>query len=209
MCGGFVAVTSQCGRARYSLTYYHLGRLITYLVLGITAGLFGSGVDQIGEKFGIFRLAAIVSGGLMILSAVTIFLGKPTTFSALIPEKLWHLPKHWLAANDRTRERSGFFIGLSSTLLPCGWLYTYVAVAAASATPLSGALIMFIFWLGTLPLLLTFGSLTHFISLPLRKYLPKVTALLMLIAGAAAISGHLGFMSFGHVGHQHVHGTMQ
>ena len=49
-------------------------------------------------------------------------------------------------------------IGLLTTLLPCGWLYAFVATAAGTANPLLGALTMGVFWAGTLPVLVSLGA---------------------------------------------------
>lgn len=53
--------------------------------------------------------------------------------------------------------------GLFTTLLPCGWLYAFVVTAAGtgSGTPLHGAALMAVFWLGTLPMMLTVGVDCH------------------------------------------------
>jgi uncharacterized protein len=48
-------------------------------------------------------------------------------------------------------------LGLSTTLVPCGWLYTFVAAAAASGDVASGFGIMAAFWLGTVPALVVAG----------------------------------------------------
>ena len=56
-----------------------------------------------------------------------------------------------------------FFIGLVTTLLPCGWLYTFVALALAAANPLNACLIMFAFWLGTLPVMIGTGFASNYL----------------------------------------------
>ena len=50
--------------------------------------------------------------------------------------------------------RGLFTIGLLNGLLPCGLVYVALAGAAATGTAAQGALFMFIFGLGTAPLLL-------------------------------------------------------
>ena len=46
--------------------------------------------------------------------------------------------------------------GLLTTLLPCGWLYAFVALAAGTASAPLGALVMLTFWIGTLPAIAAF-----------------------------------------------------
>ena len=49
--------------------------------------------------------------------------------------------------------QSGFLVGLLTALLPCGWLYTYVTASIATRNPFTGTMVMFLFWLGSLPAL--------------------------------------------------------
>ena len=53
-------------------------------------------------------------------------------------------------------KRAGI-IGLFTVLLPCGWLYAFVILAAGTASPGMGALVMATFWLGTVPVLTVVG----------------------------------------------------
>ena len=95
----------------------------------------------------------------------------------------------------------GFLIGLFSTLLPCGWLYSFAALAGSSGHPLSGIVIMLVFWLGTLPLMLALGAT---LQTALRRWtseLRGVSAALLLIAGLFSIGAHFGFAD--HLHHSH------
>ncbi len=47
----------------------------------------------------------------------------------------------------------GLLLGLATALLPCGWLYSFVLVAAATGHPVWGMCSMAVFWLGTVPAL--------------------------------------------------------
>lgn len=42
-------------------------------------------------------------------------------------------------------------LGFLSILLPCGWLYTFALSASASGSTYGGGLVMFLFWISTLP----------------------------------------------------------
>ncbi|XZE45303.1 sulfite exporter TauE/SafE family protein [Pirellulaceae bacterium SH467] len=48
---------------------------------------------------------------------------------------------------------NAYFWGLTSTLLPCGWLYVFVLAALAAPSVAMSVATMAAFWLGTLPLL--------------------------------------------------------
>jgi len=51
-------------------------------------------------------------------------------------------------------------IGALSALLPCGWLWAFLAVAAGTASSTAGALVMTAFWAGSVPILsaIAFGA---------------------------------------------------
>lgn len=201
MCGGFVGVVSQMSQPRSAQASYHFGRLVTYLVLGAVAGLFGAGANAVGQQFGLTQVAATITGIIMIVCAVGVLVGRPVHIARLLPQRLTALPARLLPVPGSSSAGYSFTLGLCSTFLPCGWLYTYVALAAASGGAALGAGIMAVFWVGTLPMLITIGSISHLVGAPLRKYMPVVSALLMLAAGYFAISGHL----VGGLGHHHQH----
>ena len=85
--------------------------------------------------------------------------------------------------------RRAWSIGALSGLLPCGWLYAFVAVAAATGTPWMGALVMAAFWLGTLPLLAAFGMGIRRALPSVERKLPQWTAVLMVVAGLYVLWG--------------------
>jgi len=84
-----------------------------------------------------------------------------------------------------------YLIGLATTLLPCGWLYTFVVVAAGTGSALAGANVMFVFWVGTIPMLtaVTAGALRLFA--PAMRRMPIATALIVLVLGVLSIIGKL------------------
>lgn len=191
MCSGFAGIAAHSPRPRYSQLSYHLGRLVTYLSLGVIAGYLGQMIDRFGYMLGISKIAAILTGIFMIVTSLSMLSGKTLGLLSWIPIRWLHFPSRFMPTASMHSRFSAFFLGLFSTLLPCGWLYTYVALAAASASSSFGLLIMLFFWLGTLPVLLTVGSISHLLSASLRKYVPTLVAILMLCAGFFALTGHL------------------
>lgn len=79
-------------------------------------------------------------------------------------------------------------MGLTSAVLPCGWLYTFVAAAAGRGDAGEGALLMSAFWLGTLPMLVGLGGLVQLLSDRLRRYLPQVSTLVLLALGLGTLA---------------------
>lgn len=193
MCGGFAGLYVRPDRSsilQHSL--YHLGRLSTYLILGAIAGTIGRSLDSVSALAGIQRAASLIVGALLIIVGLAQLFGwrsKPghsglTAYLAAPFQKV-------LARGKELGSTFPYLLGVVSTLLPCGWLYFYLAVAAASGSATSAALIMTMFWAGTVPILLGIGLGLHR-ALPLgQRNFPRIAAVLLIAAGFFSFSGHL------------------
>ena len=117
-------------------------------------------MDRVGGVAGIGRLAAIIAGALMVVwGASTLACGvrrpdAPAGRAAGAPAALTSLLVRFRNESPTVR---GAATGLVTTLLPCGWLYVFVATAGGTGHVLDAMLIMFVFWLGTLPMMVTIG----------------------------------------------------
>lgn len=191
---------------------YHLGRLITYMLAGAIAGTLASIATVGGQLFGWQQTAAKATGLLMIILGITRLMdlwqrrelgpkkrsnGSPYLllserlhrFSNVITTRLASLRPRISVLPEAIRPLA---IGIVSTLLPCGWLYLFVLVAASTSTPTNASIVMGAFWLGTLPALSVFvmGMLGSFGLAPFfRKGSPIFIATLLLISGAYTASG--------------------
>lgn len=202
MCGGFLAFAVGVApgaepslRTRASLhAAYNAGRLATYTVLGAVAGAVGQAVDIAGEYAGLQRAALVAAGAMMVLfGAVTLLrtLGVPIR-RAPLPRALQRLAERGHRAAMRfTPTRRALAVGLLTTLLPCGWLYAFVVTAAGTASPAAGALVMAVFWLGTLPVMISLGAGVQALAGPLRRHLPALTSIALVAVGLFTLSGRL------------------
>lgn len=202
MCGGLVSFT--CGsseRPRVAQLSYHAGRFVTYTSLGAAAGYLGMALNDTLNVSGIQNLAGIVAGSTMIGWAMwTVFTRRRGASSA--PERVtvdgtatlslrkpkpsrlssWFAWLHRLPSSAR-----GGLLGVTSAVLPCGWLYTFVAAAAGQGAPLAGAAVMAAFWLGTIPMLVGLGSIVSLLGSKARQWLPHSSAVVLLILGLSTI----------------------
>jgi sulfite exporter TauE/SafE len=78
-------------------------------------------------------------------------------------------------------------VGLSTTLLPCGWLYAFAVTAAGTGSVLGGVSVMAAFWLGSVPLLLAAGVGLRALSARLSRHVPVLTALLLIGVGLCLV----------------------
>ena len=200
MCGAFLAFATAdtegkaVGRVRLSAAY-HGGRLATYTLLGVAAGSAGALLDLGGSLAGISRLAAILAGAVMIGFGVLALLHALGRSSMRLPaprfmQKLLSVGHR--AAMRFTPTRRALAIGLLTTLLPCGWLYAFAAVAAGTASPWWGGLTMAVFWAGTLPVMVSLGLGLQRVTGAVGRRLPFATALLLILVGLWSLLGRAG-----------------
>jgi uncharacterized protein len=149
MCGPFVLLATQqnvsAGSDRWGLltrlNAYHFGRLTTYIVLGCLVGLASSWIRASGV---ITNVGLFVGVGMMLVGFIQLLrLWLP--FSARFAQQKKIAPMHakWVEAWSRLiasarrhapiRSPLGiaYVWGVTSTLLPCGWLYFFLYFAIA------------------------------------------------------------------------------
>ncbi len=192
MCGPFALLVGHSKEqpshsAWRSLVAYHSGRLVGYATLGAIAAAVGAALDLGGTLIGIQRVAAIAAGGLMVVFGVLALLQLRGAGSLHFRAPKW-LEKflaraHRLAASLPPTKR-GATVGLLTVLLPCGWLYAFVITAAGTANVLHGALLMAVFWIGTVPALSVVAMGVNRVSERFRRYVPLATAMLLIVVGS-------------------------
>ncbi len=195
MCGGFVCFFSGQQDAKPNrLTHatYHLGRLLSYALLGVGAGMAGAGFDLAGRMAGFQRPAAVAAGTLLILwglagLAAAAGFGRGASAAPVGFRRLFSGAIARLA--DKPPIIRALTIGLLTALLPCGWLYVFVATAASTGSATSGAIVMAAFWAGTVPVLAGVGALAQRAAGPLRARLPVVTAAVLVVLGVLTVAG--------------------
>jgi sulfite exporter TauE/SafE len=192
MCGAFVALAVGDSSGWRTMGAYHAGRLASYLAIGALAGAAGQVLDVAGALAGVRPLAAGLAGASMVLVGVVVllrWLGMRIAAPALPASWTRLLVRASGAAMHRPPVVRAAVIGLCTTLLPCGWLYTFAITAAGTAHPLKGAAAMAIFWLGTVPALLVLGAGVRRLLGPLASRAPAVASVLLVIVGIYALIG--------------------
>jgi uncharacterized protein len=216
MCGGFVAfyaggAAGLRGRAAWQAHLaYNGGRLAAYAALGGAAGVLGAALDATGGVLlGVQRVTAIAAGLLITLWGVHTLLealgvrvprlGAPGALRALAGRSIG-------AVASAPPLGRALVVGLATGLLPCGWLYAFVVTAAGTGSALGGAALMAVFWVGTLPVMLSVGAGLQALAGPLRRHIPVACAMAMIVVGLLAVGGRLptvdpGAGAAAHAGH--------
>ena len=170
---------SSWGTRLGSSLLYNSGRIITYSSLGLLLGFLGMGLYMWGVQrwvsvgMGILMIAWVglqlfQSRSLRIPGSGTLMSGYKKVFGGLFSKRTYF---------------SVFIIGLFNGLLPCGLVYIALAGAVVSKGAFTGALYMFLFGLGTMPVLLTVTLAGNIIGLSFRNQVKKIIPYLILLIG--------------------------
>lgn len=176
MCGGIVLVVAQTAANSFR---YHLGRMIGYTTLGACAG-------TIGER--LFKLQALQFlpwFAASLLSLSLIFMGIQA-WRGESPH-LFKIPPTLLAKVRKNFGHGPLAMGFFTSLLPCGWLHTFVIAAVATQSAPKGALYMLFFWLGTVPALQVSPWAITKILRPITSKAPKLSAICLILIGLGSI----------------------
>ncbi len=150
MCGplycSFVPIKKSGGESMQMA--YHMGRVISYVTIGILAGSLSLGFVQTFQ----WDFTRYLPWALVVL-LVLFSLG----FDKFLNNKRFGSPKFlaklMILSRKLPGEVSTLVMGLLTPLLPCAPLYMVLWVALVSGSPFFGAQIMLGFSLGTIPLL--------------------------------------------------------
>lgn len=195
MCGAIVVLFEQKGSMDMHRwlrrILYNLGRLGFYLLLGSVAGAASAViVATAGARTALLALRLIAGLLVIAIGLNLVFNWNVTRFLEQAGSGIWKrlspLARHVLPVESPSRAiAAGFLWGA----LPCGLVYSAVAMAATSGNPASGALIMLFFWLGTLPALMLAGAsaerLHHWKSQPFFR---RAAGSIMIIFGGLAMA---------------------
>ncbi len=194
MCGGINL--SQCipsgkdesgneSRAIMPSLLYNTGRVISYTVIGFLLGgisLILTGGSETGIPLILQGILKIIAGLFMVIMGINMLGVIPVLrkFQIRFPNKL---------ANKIIRrkiiEKQPFFVGLLNGLMPCGPMQSMQIIVLGSGNPVSGAFAMLMFSLGTVPLMLGFGSIVSALGKKYTKIVMRAGCILVVVLGLA------------------------
>lgn len=194
MCGGLVAAFGLSmkdvspAKRRGLVATYHLGRLLSYASLGLIAGLIGTTV-----------LAPLMVGNStprILLGLVLVFVGM-TMLGLPFLSKLERLGMRFWQALAPLRKKvfplntfpRALAAGLLWGFLPCGLVYGALLIAVVGHDPLTGAVLMFVFGLGTVPMLVATHETVSWLRNQIgRLRLRQINGAVMMLSGLAVIA---------------------
>ena len=172
MCGG---LATACSRRTGGLPAWHLGRVATYAALGAVAGLAGTAMPGPAWLPGVL--------------ATTLLLWFSLALAGWLPEPslaLSGLGQRGASALARGSIGAHLGFGVVNGLLPCGLVYSALAMSLALTSPWRGALAMAAFGLGTVPVL-SLGAIGLRRLVMRSLWRRRAFALLILVTGCWTI----------------------
>lgn len=191
-------------KSAFQVLSYQLGRVLTYTIMGMLVGL-------VGNSFSVFvnqKLLSLTIGLVLVVFVLVQFSGKYNrSLSAL--QLILVAPISKLMGKMFGLPLWGFFAGFLNGLIPCGMVYLALATALHTATIKGGGTFMFLFGLGTTPLMLMISLGGIYLKNYIRFNTQKLVPWFMLFIGTLFIlrSADLGiaFLSPDTQTHNHQH----
>lgn len=191
MCGTMVAsyaIGGDSGGKRINVLphlIYNMAKLTAYTTVGAALGFLGSAID-----FGPLRGGVSIFAGLFMvimgLNMLNIFPWLRFVQIRMPKSVGKYIFKHKPGKGSNTANEgyaAPLFFGLLTGFMPCGPLQAMQLFAAGSGSALRGAASMFTFGLGTIPLMLGFGTFTSAISGTFKKKIMKFSAGVVIVLG--------------------------
>lgn len=155
--GGLLAtsIAQRKGSAKGVILAFLIPKIFAYTLLGGALGYFGSLFQLTIQIQAILQIFA----GLFMLAVVGNLLDIHPIFRYMVLQPPKFVTR---LVRDEAKSQAFFapaFLGASTILIPCGTTQAMMVLAIASGNPIAGALTMFLFTLGTVPLFagLAFG----------------------------------------------------
>ena len=165
---------------------YHVGRLISYSLLGLIASLVGVAIFQSIMSNSAPR---IVLGAVLVLIGLAM-LGLPLfnqleKFGMRFWQSLAPLRKKVFPIDSFGK---ALFAGLLWGFLPCGLVYGALMMAIAGNNIATGAALMFVFGLGTMPMLIATQKTVGMLQSSIKNFrLRQINGVIMMLSGLAVI----------------------
>jgi len=189
MCSAFACLANGTSNRG---PWYHGGRLAAYVTLGLAAGLLGAGLDRAGTIADVQHAAAL-------LTSVTLIGWGLYQLRAARQARSFASASRWGGTLARLLARTAAWdprrrataIGFTTGLLPCGWLWAFIATAMGTGSPLRAAAVMTVFWLGTVPMLVAVTAGAKRWGPAARVRWPLASASLVIVLGVGELAAHL------------------
>jgi uncharacterized protein len=180
-----MTVTNLTSSVILNRILYNLGRITMYGVLGAIAATVGYTLPL--SKFQ--NLLSVVLGLSLITMAVIGITGvRVPFFTTALLKFTAGLKKAFSRFLYHKNPGALLLLGSLNGLLPCGLTFLAISFCITVTAPLEGFTYMFVFGIGTLPVMLGFVSLVDYIKNRLNWNIKTLTTGLMVLSGILLIA---------------------
>jgi len=168
---------------------YHIGRLITYGLIGLFFGMIGKSL----YIFGLQQQLSIIIGIIMIVAVLipAHLTNKLKPFQPIY--RIISKVKSALGNALKKKTTDTFLtIGFLNGFLPCGLVYMAVFASLATGQAVMGSLYMVLFGLGTIPLMTAAVYLGKFLNSKVKQRIQKAIPVFVILIGVLFILRGLG-----------------
>lgn len=171
---------------------YNAGRVISYSAIGFVLGGTGmllTGGSGDGIPLLLQGILKIIAGLFMVIMGINM-LG---IFPALRKVQIRFPKKSAIKISQKKQtEKRPFVVGMLNGFMPCGPMQSMQIIALGSGNPVSGAMAMLMFSLGTVPLMLGLGSLVSALGKKYTAIVMRTGCILVVVLGLAMLSQGAG-----------------
>ena len=163
---------------------YNVGRVVTYSCLGLLFGLVGGRITLAGAQ----QVVSIILGVAIVIAVLLPQQYKNIFVQHRLVQKLAQPLKSNISILFKKGTLSSLFlIGILNGFLPCGFVYIGLAGSIASGNAISGAAVMMLFGLGTVPAMFAATVFGKFINIGIRAKLRKIIPVFAILLAAVFI----------------------
>lgn len=193
MCGPIALMIPGKGRQRWlSISLYHIGKLLTYLIIGTFFGLIVGTLHSYTTQI----IFTFLSGGLLILFGfLPSFLNWVERKGFVFFNRFIQFKNRLAKSLNKNKIEYSFYIGFLNGFLPCAMVYSAAIAALAQKSFMNSIIFMLFFGLGTVPLLTAFYFFSSSIKTKLSKYANTIRAASFIIVGAYLIFRGISYMN--------------
>ncbi|GHV46644.1 heavy metal-associated domain-containing protein [Synergistales bacterium] len=200
MCGGINLSQSLSNSALPSMPHamkflvirsgflYNLGRVISYTLIGGLVGALGAVVSPSEGFRGAIQLIAGVFMVVMGLNMLNVF----PWLRRFTPR----MPKIFADKISAQKNNGPLFVGLLNGFMPCGPLQAMQLYALSTGSLVQGAMSMFVFSAGTLPLMFGLSALSSILSKKFTRGMMTVGATMVVVMGVAMFGNGMNLTGF-------------
>jgi len=164
LAGGGEQGNSSASRSSFPISHsslllpgvlYNSGRILSYTAVGVAVGTLGS-VFTVSEMFR--NIVLLLAGLLMAIMGINM-LGLFPSLRRFTQGFVKFLPQFLTKKIDRQKAGRGpLVIGILNGFMPCGPLQAMQLYALSTGSPIRGGVSMFLFCIGTVPLMFALGA---------------------------------------------------